>query len=57
MEVGSNEIAKEEIYVVDLLTFSPPVFWANGEETAAHERDLKEIDKASGGKTVWQASI
>ena len=57
MEVGSNEIAKEEIYVVDLLTFSPPVFWATGEETAAHERVLKEIDKASGGKTVWQASI
>ena len=56
MEVGSDEIAKQEVFVVDLLTFSLPVLWANGEETAAHERALKEIDKASAGKTVWQAS-
>jgi DNA polymerase-3 subunit epsilon len=28
---------------------------ATDEEAAAHERVLTELDKASGGKTLWRA--
>ena len=31
-----------------------PVLTANAQELAAHEDVLAQIDKASGGKTVWR---
>jgi DNA polymerase-3 subunit epsilon len=31
-----------------------PVLSANEQEMAAHEQVLAELDKASGGKTVWR---
>ncbi len=40
---------------VDLSTFDLPVLAANDAECAAHDAVLKELDKASGGKTVWPA--
>ena len=39
----------------DLSVFVLPVLAATGEELAAHERVLGEIDKASNGKTLWRA--
>jgi DNA polymerase III subunit epsilon len=39
---------------IDLTTFLLPVIEPAAEERAAHERVLAEIDKASGGKTVWR---
>ena len=39
----------------DLSVFVLPVLAANDSELAAHERVLGEIDKASGGKTIWRA--
>jgi DNA polymerase-3 subunit epsilon len=43
---------------IDLRQFTLPVLLANEQETAAHEEVLKQLDKASGGKTVWrQATI
>lgn len=39
---------------VDLRQFTLPVLLANEQESAAHEEVLKQLDKASGGKTVWR---
>ncbi len=39
---------------VDLRAFTLPVLLASDHETAAHEEVLKQLDKASGGKTVWR---
>jgi len=40
---------------VDLSVFVLPVLAAGDAELAEHERVLGEIDKASGGKTIWRA--
>jgi DNA polymerase III subunit epsilon len=40
---------------VDLTQFTLPVLLANEQEAAAHEDVLKQLDKASGGKTLWRA--
>ncbi len=40
---------------IDLSGFELPVLAASDSERAAHETVLAEIDKASGGKTVWSA--
>jgi len=39
---------------LDLSAFSLPVIVANDQELAAHEDVLAQMDKASGGKTVWR---
>lgn len=39
---------------IDLRQFTLPVLLANDQEAAAHEEVLKQLDKASGGKTVWR---
>ncbi len=39
---------------VDLSRFELPVILANEQEAAAHEDVMAQIDKASGGKTVWR---
>ncbi|MEY4712758.1 MAG: hypothetical protein RIS88_2208 [Pseudomonadota bacterium] len=39
---------------VDLRSFELPVIQATEQELAAHEGVLKDLDKASGGKTVWR---
>lgn len=40
---------------VDLIRFELPVLSASEQELAAHEDMLAQLDKASGGKTVWRA--
>jgi DNA polymerase III subunit epsilon len=39
---------------VDLRQFTLPVLLANDQESAAHDEVLKQLDKASGGKTLWK---
>jgi DNA polymerase-3 subunit epsilon len=39
---------------VDLTIFTLPVLLASDQEAAAHEDVLKQLDKASGGKTLWR---
>ena len=39
---------------VDLSGFVMPVIQANAQEHAAHEDQLAQLDKASGGKTIWR---
>ena len=44
-----------QVAAVDLSTFTLPVVLASDEETAAHEAVLADLDKASGGKTLWRS--
>jgi len=39
---------------VDLRRFTLPVLLANDQEAAAHESILDQLDKASGGRTIWR---
>jgi DNA polymerase-3 subunit epsilon len=39
---------------IDLRQFTLPVLLANDQEAAAHEEVLAQLDKASGGKTLWR---
>ncbi|MFM2450686.1 MAG: hypothetical protein RIS44_3136 [Pseudomonadota bacterium] len=50
-EEGSAEYAVE---AVDFSQLNLPVLAANDEEVTAHAALLTELDKASGGKTVWR---
>jgi len=49
----SGEGASAEAVAVDLSALQLPVLLATEAEAEAHAGVLKEIDKASGGKTVW----
>ena len=46
-----------ETAAIDLSAFTLPVLLATEEEGAAHDALLAELDKASGGKTVWRALV
>jgi DNA polymerase-3 subunit epsilon len=50
-EEGSAQFAVE---AVDFSQLQLPVLAANDEEASAHAAVLAELDKASGGKTVWR---
>jgi DNA polymerase-3 subunit epsilon len=50
-DVGATDASVER---VDLSAFDLPVLTANAHELAAHDEVLAQIDKASGGKTVWR---
>jgi len=54
---NSSENAGQEFHVeaVDFSRFQLPVIQATAEELAAHEAALADLDKASGGKRIWQA--
>ena len=43
--------------VIDLRAFGLPVLAASADELAAHDAVLADLDKASGGKTVWRAAM
>ncbi len=45
-----------QFIVTDLRAFDLPVLLANDQELEAHADVLRQIDKSSGGKTVWAAS-
>jgi DNA polymerase III subunit epsilon len=53
-EEGSAEHAVE---AVDFSQLKLPLLAANDEEQQAHDKLLTELDKASGGKTVWRQRI
>jgi len=46
--------AGHAVAAADLSALELPVLRASAEESAAHAAVLKQLDKASGGKTVWQ---
>ena len=49
---GAAEI--QAASAADLSTFALPVLLATSDERAAHEAVLADLDKASGGKTLWR---
>ncbi len=54
MTIDASESAAEG---ADLSVFVLPVLTADADELAAHEEVLAALDKASGGKTVWQRAM
>ena len=51
---GSDQNAGALASALDLRSFKLPVLRANEQELAAHVSSLAELDKASGGKTIWR---
>ena len=47
----------EVLVQVDFAAFTLPVLLASEEEASAHEALLADLDKASGGKTVWRIAL
>lgn len=56
MDAGSTDTDGLNIVQIDLSAISLKVLPANDQELTAHDDVLKQIDKASGGKTVWNAA-
>ena len=56
IDLGSSESGGPSIVQIDLRSIALPVLAANDQEIDAHDDVLKQIDKASGGKTVWRAA-
>lgn len=56
IDVGSETAATGIVTRVDLTQFTLPVLLANDQEAAAHEEVLQQLDKASGGKTLWRVN-
>ncbi len=54
IDLGASESAGPSVVQIDLRALVLPVLAANEQEIAAHDDVLKQIDKASGGKTLWQ---
>ena len=55
MESSGSEAHAAGLVRADLQGFDLVVLRANDQEIAAHEDQLKQLDKASGGKTVWRS--
>jgi DNA polymerase-3 subunit epsilon len=54
VETTGGEIA---VAIIDFSAYELPVIAANEDEIAAHDLVLAELDKASGGKTVWRVLV
>ena len=54
MEVGSPSDGGIKVVQVDLSSLVLPVVAANAQELAAHDEVLVQLDKSSGGKTLWR---
>ncbi len=54
MDVSSSNESGIKVVQVDLRGFELPVVAANAQELAAHDEVLVQLDKSSGGKTLWR---
>jgi DNA polymerase-3 subunit epsilon len=55
IDVGTEEVEVGGVTPrMDLSGFVLPVLQISEEEVAAHEDVLKQLDKSSGGKTIWR---
>jgi DNA polymerase III subunit epsilon len=54
IDISSTDTVGGIVTRVDLTAFTLPVLLASDQESAAHEEVLKQLDKASGGKTLWR---
>jgi DNA polymerase-3 subunit epsilon len=57
IEPDSNSVNQIQLAPIDFSTFELPVSQPSVDELAAHEAMLAELDKASGGKTVWRSAM
>ncbi|PQA84276.1 DNA polymerase III subunit epsilon [Limnohabitans sp. TS-CS-82] len=57
MEVESEDSQTRTLEVVDLSLFKLPVIAASEQELVQHADLLTQLDKSSGGKTVWRNSV
>jgi DNA polymerase-3 subunit epsilon len=57
MEAVDSAVQDVEVAAIDFSHFNLPVLAANADELASHEGLLAELDKASGGKTLWRALV
>ena len=57
IDAGAEEGQAGSEEAVDLSGFVLPVIQANTLEQAAHEEQLAQLDKASGGKTIWRQAV
>jgi DNA polymerase-3 subunit epsilon len=55
IDVADDSAEGSSLERLDLSQFDLPVLNASEQERTAHDDVLKQIDKASGGKTVWRA--
>lgn len=55
--VETSHAEQGNVVRIDLSGFDLPVIGASEDELAAHETVLADLDKASGGKTVWRAAM
>jgi DNA polymerase-3 subunit epsilon len=55
-DVGADAISGI-VTRVDLRAFTLPVLLATEQEAAAHEAMLQQLDKTSGGKTLWRLAM
>jgi DNA polymerase-3 subunit epsilon len=54
---GRAQAGQGTVPAVDLARFDLPVIDPSEAERAAHDTVLAELDKASGGKTVWRTAM
>ena len=54
IDAGSAEEGGSVAVRIDLRGFELPVIAANTQELVAHEEVLVQLDKSSGGKTLWR---
>ena len=54
IDIVDGNLAGGIVTRVDLTAFTLPVLLASEQETRAHEQVLQQLDKASGGKTLWR---
>jgi len=57
MDAGPEQKEGSSLMYVDLSGFDLPVLAANDQEIEAHTAVIKQIEKSSGGKNIWQVSL
>ena len=57
IETGDSDAAHAAMVAVDFAAFDLIVVEPDAHEAAAHAALLAELDRASGGKTIWRTSL
>lgn len=53
-DLDESQVANDVAPAIDLRHFRLPVLQANEQELAVHDDVLTDLDKSSGGKTIWR---
>ena len=54
IDISDDQPQYQSVGSIDLSSYQLPVLRANAQELTMHEDLLQQLDKASGGKTVWR---